>query len=135
MTAASALPNGALRMSASSTSQSGPSAQRARATSRATSSIPRIDWGQGAGGQVAGQAPLAAAQVEDACSSGQQAELQDRAEYRISAQLAACKVICEAAGPAIGCAGPIEQHGAQRRPFAARLRIARHGAARRGITQ
>jgi len=54
---ASALPNAALRMSACTTSHPGPSARRARSTSRALSSMPRIDSGQGAGGQFRGQIP------------------------------------------------------------------------------
>ena len=57
MTTASAAPKDALRMSACDTSEADPSARRARSTSRAISSMPRIDPVRGAGGQPHGQLP------------------------------------------------------------------------------
>src|SRR6202011_2873851 len=70
------------------------------------------------GPQPGSEQSLTASQVEDAPVPAQQAEFQDRAEYRVAAQLAARKVIREAVGLAIRLAGLIEQRAAQQPPVA-----------------
>ena len=113
MTTVSTSAKVAERMSAQTMSAASPSASRARATSRACSSMPLTRTSIGGSAQLLGQRPcarrapcggeqareqaLAAADVEHARARRDQAAREEMREHRVPAQLAAREVPGEAA--------------------------------------